>query len=63
MFTENATSRLPFGAIAIHRFLTAIEQPVRAFSSWRTERQTRKALSNLSDHQLVDIGLDPSDFR
>ena len=27
------------------------------FSAWKDERQTRKALNNLSDRELEDIGL------
>lgn len=63
MFTENATSSLPFGSIVIHRIATAIENVVLVFWTWVMARHTRSVLSNLSDQQLADIGLSRSDIR
>lgn len=62
MFTANATSPLPFGAIATYRAITAVETVVEAIASWIQARHTRSVLSELSDRQLDDIGLARSDL-
>lgn len=62
MFTLNATSSLPFGAITIYRLMNSVEAVVSAFISWSDARQTRDALAKLSDRQLADIGLSRSDI-
>ena len=36
---------------------------IAAFTAWNDARQTRNALSRLSDHELDDIGLTRSDIN
>lgn len=43
-----------------HRLFANVGQAIAAF---RERRRTRRALANLSDHLLRDIGLDPEDVR
>lgn len=53
-----ATTRpAPFGAISIFRAVQFVSDSLIAFSQWNDARVTRKALSNLSDRELDDIGL------
>ena len=50
-----AAGRSGFGAIA-----TSL---IAAFTAWNDTRQTRNALSTLSDHELEDIGLTRGDIN
>ncbi|WP_439123072.1 DUF1127 domain-containing protein [Marivita sp.] len=36
---------------------------ISAFTAWNESRQTRNALSQLSDHELEDIGLTRGDIN
>jgi uncharacterized protein YjiS (DUF1127 family) len=47
---------LPFGAITVHRTVSAIERAVEAHRAWRNLRAAEAALSALSDHQREDLG-------
>ena len=40
----------------------AIAKVTAAFTTWSDARATRKALSQLSDHELDDIGLSRNDI-
>ncbi len=50
-----------------HGFADAIARAAyrvtTAFSDWNAARRTRKALSQLSDRELDDIGLSRADIR
>ncbi|MBM2323596.1 MULTISPECIES: DUF1127 domain-containing protein [Marivita] len=50
-----AASSKGFGA-----FATSL---IAVFSAWNDSRQTRNALSQLSDHELEDIGLTRGDIN
>lgn len=51
----------PFGAVTIHRTLTAADNRRNALIEWNNKRVTRNALSKLSDRELSDIGLTRND--
>lgn len=50
-----AAGRKGFGAF--------ISSMIAAFTAWNDSRQTRIALSQLSDHELDDIGLTRGDIN
>ncbi|MCL6283510.1 DUF1127 domain-containing protein [Ruegeria sp. 2012CJ41-6] len=57
MANASVQAHAPLGAITIHRVIDACVSAVRSVVDWNEARQTRKALSALSDAQLDDIGL------
>ena len=57
-FTRSA----PFGAITIHRAITAVQTSVEGLVAWEKSRRTQKALNALSDEVLADIGLTRGDI-
>lgn len=60
MATIALSAQAPFKA-AGHVF-TLVETAVAALSAWNLKRQDQKALSQLTDAQLDDIGLTRGDF-
>lgn len=58
------TSRpAPFGAITTYRAVNGFSRMFMTFKAWNDARITRKALSNLSDRELDDIGLCRGDIE
>ncbi|MEL6267962.1 MAG: DUF1127 domain-containing protein [Pseudomonadota bacterium] len=47
----------PFGAITVHRLVTAVTDLREALEARLSRRRTVTALSRLTDRQLEDIGL------
>lgn len=56
------TYPVPFGAIAIFRFVNKLEALRNSVLEWNAARVTHKALSGLSNAQLDDIGLIRADI-
>jgi len=48
----------PFGAITVHRAVSAANNAVIGFNQWRAQRASRIALRSMSDDLLRDIGMD-----
>ena len=59
----NITARAPFGAIAIHGFVTALTGFFESMIEARRKRVTRSVLYSLSDDSLRDIGLSRWDIE
>ena len=59
--TFNSTTVAPFGAITIHRVLSALSGMAETVQAWDSKRRTMKELSALSAEQLNDIGLTRGD--
>ena len=57
----NSTTVAPFGAITIHRVISALSGVVEAVQAWDRKRRTVNALRVLSASQLDDIGLTRAD--
>ena len=51
------TAAAPFGAITIHRMVTAVSGVAGNLRAWNETRRTINALRALSPAQLDDIGL------
>ncbi|HUS53836.1 MAG TPA: DUF1127 domain-containing protein [Thermohalobaculum sp.] len=51
------TAAAPFGAITIHRMVTAVSGVAGNLRAWNETRRTINALRSLSPAQLDDIGL------
>ena len=60
--TNTRTAVAPFGAITVHRIVTAISGVVDKLRAWNDTRRTIIALSALTDAQLDDIGLTRGDI-
>jgi len=50
-------TRRASGSILAGRMASFMTRPFGALTDWNERRATRKALANLSDQQLDDIGL------
>jgi len=61
--TVNRTIIAPFGAITVHRFVTAVSNVGVALRNWSETRRTVNALRSLSATQLEDIGLTMADVE
>lgn len=57
------TAAAPFGAITIHRIVTAIYGVAGSLRAWNETRRTLNALRALSPAQLDDIGLSRADVE
>jgi uncharacterized protein YjiS (DUF1127 family) len=57
------TAAAPFGAITIHRIVTAIYGVAGSLRAWNETRRTLHALRALSPAQLDDIGLSRADVE
>lgn len=57
MAITHNTPQAPFGAITLHRIVSAVEGLWARVSEWNARRKTRAILSRLSDRELADIGL------
>ncbi len=60
-FTRTAVA--PFGAITVHRVVTALWGVAGTLRAWNDNRRTIVALRALSPAQLDDIGLTPADVE
>lgn len=58
-----ARNAIPFGALTVHRMVTAVTNRIEAVRHWSRRRRTVAELSRLSPRQLEDIGLTPADVR
>ncbi len=61
--TNIRTAVAPFGAITVHRVVTAISGVVDKMRAWNDTRRTIVALRALSPAQLDDIGLTRADIE
>jgi uncharacterized protein YjiS (DUF1127 family) len=61
--TSVRTAVAPFGAITVHRFVTAVSDVAANLQAWNNNRRTINALRKLSTTQLEDIGLTPADVE
>lgn len=57
------TTAAPFGAITIHRMVTAVSGLAANLRAWNETRRTINALRALSPAQLDDIGLSRADVE
>jgi len=57
------TAAAPFGAITIHRIVTAVMGVAARIRSWNDYRRTVNALRALTPDQLDDIGLTQADIE
>ncbi len=57
MSVTDTPNSAPMGAVAAFRVVTLVERAIDAFAAWRSARATAEVLSDLSDKQLADIGL------
>ncbi|HUF87864.1 MAG TPA: DUF1127 domain-containing protein [Thermohalobaculum sp.] len=58
-----ATTAVPFGALTVHRIVTAALNAAAAFRRWNETRRTVAELRQLSPRQLDDIGLTQADIE
>ena len=58
-----ATQAVPFGALTVHRIVTAVSSAVASLRRWNQVRRTVIELRRLSPRQLDDIGLTPADVQ
>ncbi len=61
--TYTRTAVAPFGAITVHRVVTAISGVAGKLRAWNDTRRTIVALRALSPAQLDDIGLTRADVE
>ncbi len=61
--TYTRTAIAPFGAITVHRVVTALSGVVAKLRSWNETRRTIAALRALNAAQLNDIGLTRADVE
>ncbi len=61
--TKTRTAVAPFGAITVHRIVTAISGVIDNLRAWNDTRRTIVALRALSAAQLHDIGLTRADVE
>ena len=59
--TYTRTAVAPFGAVTVHRVVTALSGVVATLRAWNDNRRTIVALRALSAAQLDDIGLTRND--
>jgi len=57
------TATVPFGAITVHRVVSAFSTLVAKIATWNETRRTVNALRVLTPAQLDDIGLTPADVE
>ncbi len=62
MAVTHETRTIPIGARSIYVLTSRFETAMASIGRWYAERQTRKALSRLSDRELKDIGLTRSEI-
>ena len=61
--TYTRTAVAPFGAILIHRIVSALSDVAGNIRKWNDNRRTIAALRALSNAQLDDIGLARADIE
>ncbi|CRL12676.1 DUF1127 domain-containing protein [Phaeobacter italicus] len=57
-----ANIHAPLGAVTVLRLVDAVYNVKSSFLAWKEARETRTALSVLTDTQLEDIGLTRADI-
>jgi uncharacterized protein YjiS (DUF1127 family) len=57
MSAADNRSVAPFGAISIFSAVSRAEHALDTFRAWRRARATARALAELTDQQLADVGL------
>lgn len=57
------THAVPFGALTVHRIVTAVANVAATFHRWNQTRLTVAELRRLTDRQLDDIGLTRADIE
>lgn len=62
MSVINTNRAVPLGSVTAFSFVSLFERVVDGFVAWRRAGATQKALSQLSDKQLADIGLHRGDI-
>lgn len=62
MAVTHETRTVPIGARSIYVLTSLFETATAAIGRWYANRQTREALSRLSDRELDDIGLTRSEI-
>lgn len=62
MTTIETTRSVPLGSVTTFRIVSFVERAIHAFFAWRSARATAKALAELTDKQLRDIGLNRGDI-
>jgi uncharacterized protein YjiS (DUF1127 family) len=62
MATAYTTANLGFGSTKQEKRVSALQFLIR-FEAWLDRRATRKALYQLDDHMLADIGLSRADVE
>jgi uncharacterized protein YjiS (DUF1127 family) len=62
MATTYTPAVAPFGAITVHRAVTAVSKAIASFSAWNDRRRSVDALRQLDAHLLDDIGLTRGDI-
>lgn len=55
-------TQVPFGAITVHRIVSAVVALIETVSEWRAKRAAKRQLAGFSGRQLDDIGLTPRDI-
>ncbi len=60
--TRSAQS-VPFGALTVHRAVSAVTALGERFAEWRRARRTLAELERLTPAQLEDIGLTRADLE
>ena len=61
--TFNRAATAPFGAITVHRIVTAVSEMTAKLQTWYEIRRTVRVLRTLSPAQLDDIGLTRGDIE
>ena len=61
--TDTRTAVAPFGAITIHRVITALSDVVATLRTWNETRRTINTLRALNAARLDDIGLTRGDIE
>lgn len=57
------STRLPFGALTVHRLVSAVDAALLPVARWIQVRRTAEMLRQLDDHRLDDLGLSRADVE
>lgn len=63
MSVFESTRSVPLGAASAHGIMSFVERAIASVRSWYIARATEKALEELSDRELQDIGVLRADIR
>lgn len=56
------STRLPLGALTVHRVVSAVDAALAQVARWIEVRRTVELLNQLDDHRLDDLGLTRADI-